>query len=184
VRTVADAIGIPVIASGGVGSLDHLVAGVRDGHASAVLAASIFHFGTYTIAEAKARLAAAGIPVRRTVEPPGDAGLDPRRLAVLGQLAGIIRARRTAAPEESYTAKLFAEGIEKCAKKVGEEAVETALSAMAGDRVRIAEEAADLTYHLLVLLEATGTPLAAVLDVLASRVGIGGLEVKAWRKKV
>jgi cyclase len=184
VRTVADAVGIPVIASGGVGSLDHLVAGVRDGHASAVLAASIFHFGTHTIAEAKARLAAAGIPVRRAVESHRDAGLDPGRLAVLEQLACIIRDRRTASPEESYTAKLFAEGIEKCAKKVGEEAVETALSAMAGDRARIAEEAADLTYHLLVLLEATGTPLAAVLDVLASRFGIGGLEVKAWRKKV
>ena len=184
VRTVADAVGIPVIASGGVGSLDHLVAGVRDGPASAVLAASIFHFGTFTIAEAKARLAAAGIPVRRAVESHRDAGLDPGRLAVLEQLACIIRDRRTASPEESYTAKLFAEGIEKCAKKVGEEAVETALSAMAGDRARIAEEAADLTYHLLVLLEATGTPLAAVLDVLASRFGIGGLEVKAWRKKV
>jgi imidazole glycerol-phosphate synthase subunit HisF len=61
---VADAIRIPVIASGGVGTLDHLVAGIRDGHATAVLAASIFHFGTYRIAEAKARLAACGIPVR------------------------------------------------------------------------------------------------------------------------
>jgi cyclase len=63
-RAVADAITIPVIASGGVGTLDHLVAGVRDGHASAVLAASIFHFGTYTIAEAKAFMAQAGIAMR------------------------------------------------------------------------------------------------------------------------
>ncbi len=63
-RAVADAVTVPVIASGGVGTLDHLVAGIRDGHASAVLAASIFHFGTYRIAEAKAHLAAAGIPVR------------------------------------------------------------------------------------------------------------------------
>jgi cyclase len=63
-RRVADAVGIPVIASGGVGSLDDLVAGVIEGHASAVLAASIFHFGTHTIAEAKAHMAAAGIPVR------------------------------------------------------------------------------------------------------------------------
>ncbi len=63
-RAVADAVRIPVIASGGVGSLDHLVAGIRDGHATAVLAASIFHFGTYRIGEAKAHLAAAGIPVR------------------------------------------------------------------------------------------------------------------------
>jgi cyclase len=63
-RAVSDAVPVPVIASGGVGTLDHLVAGVRDGHASALLAASIFHFGTYSIAQAKAALAAAGIPVR------------------------------------------------------------------------------------------------------------------------
>ncbi|MBX6368957.1 MAG: imidazole glycerol phosphate synthase subunit HisF [Rhodospirillales bacterium] len=64
-RAVADAVPVPVIASGGVGTLQHLVEGVREGHASAVLAASIFHFGTYRIADAKAALAAAGIPVRR-----------------------------------------------------------------------------------------------------------------------
>jgi imidazole glycerol-phosphate synthase subunit HisF len=64
-RAVADAVRVPVIASGGVGSLDHLVEGIRDGHATAVLAASIFHFGTYRIGEAKAWLAAHGIPVRR-----------------------------------------------------------------------------------------------------------------------
>lgn len=63
-RAVADAVGVPVIASGGVGSVEDLVAGVRDGHASAVLAASIFHFGEATIADAKKALAAAGIPVR------------------------------------------------------------------------------------------------------------------------
>jgi cyclase len=63
-RAVADAVAVPVIASGGVGSLDDLVAGVVEGHASAVLAASIFHFGEATIADAKARLAAAALPVR------------------------------------------------------------------------------------------------------------------------
>ncbi len=63
-RAIADSIAIPVIASGGVGTLDHLVEGVRDGHASAVLAASIFHFGEFTIAEAKAHMGRAGIPVR------------------------------------------------------------------------------------------------------------------------
>jgi cyclase len=65
-RAIADAVPVPVIASGGVGSLAHLVDGVRDGNASAVLAASIFHFGTYTIGEARAALAAAGFPVRST----------------------------------------------------------------------------------------------------------------------
>tara|TARA_R110002072_G_scaffold9518_30_gene46074 strand:- start:511 stop:1272 length:762 start_codon:yes stop_codon:yes gene_type:complete len=63
-RTIADAVGVPVVASGGVGSLDHLVEGVRDGHASAVLAASIFHFGEHTIAEAHGALRAAGLPAR------------------------------------------------------------------------------------------------------------------------
>lgn len=65
-RAVSDAVGIPVIASGGVGTLDHLVEGVNEGHASAVLAASIFHFGTYTIGEAKAHMRAAGVPIRET----------------------------------------------------------------------------------------------------------------------
>ena len=63
-RTIADAVSVPVIASGGVGTLDHLVEGVTKGHASAVLAASIFHFGTYTIAQAHAALRAAGLPAR------------------------------------------------------------------------------------------------------------------------
>jgi cyclase len=63
-RAVADAVRVPVIASGGVGTLEHLAQGIRDGHATAVLAASIFHFGTYRIAEAKAYLAKAGIAVR------------------------------------------------------------------------------------------------------------------------
>ena len=63
-RAIADAVPVPVVASGGVGTLAHLVAGVVEGHASAVLAASIFHFGIFTIAEAKAHMAAAGVPVR------------------------------------------------------------------------------------------------------------------------
>lgn len=67
-RAVADAVTVPVIASGGVGTLDHLVEGVRQGHAAAVLAASIFHYGEHTVGDAKAALDAAGIPVR---EPPG-----------------------------------------------------------------------------------------------------------------
>jgi cyclase len=65
-RAIADAVDVPVIASGGVGTLDHLVEGVTEGHASAVLAASIFHFGDYTIREAKEYMAAAGIPMRLT----------------------------------------------------------------------------------------------------------------------
>lgn len=63
-RAISDAVSVPVIASGGVGTLDHLVEGITEGHASAVLAASIFHFGTFTIGQAKAHMAAAGIPMR------------------------------------------------------------------------------------------------------------------------
>src|SRR6187397_3260509 len=63
-RAIADAVSVPVIASGGVGTLDHLVEGVKQGHASAVLAASIFHYGTFTVGQAKRHMAAAGIPIR------------------------------------------------------------------------------------------------------------------------
>ncbi len=63
-RAISDAVSVPVIASGGVGTLEHMVEGIRDGHASAVLAASIFHFGTFSIEETKAYMAAAGVPVR------------------------------------------------------------------------------------------------------------------------
>ena len=63
-HAVSSAVSVPVIASGGVGTLDHLVEGVRDGGASAVLAASIFHFGTFTIGQAKRRMASAGLPIR------------------------------------------------------------------------------------------------------------------------
>src|SRR5262244_4527245 len=64
IRAIADAVTVPVIASGGVGSLDHLVQGIRDGHATAVLAASIFHFGEYTVRQAKQHMASAGLPMR------------------------------------------------------------------------------------------------------------------------
>ena len=70
-RAVADAVGVPVIASGGAGELDHLVEAVSLGHADAVLCASIFHYGQHTVAEAKARMAAAGIPVRVTEPASG-----------------------------------------------------------------------------------------------------------------
>ena len=63
-RAIADAVPVPVIASGGVGTLDHMVAGIRDGHATAVLAASIFHFGTYTVGQAKRYMAKHGIAMR------------------------------------------------------------------------------------------------------------------------
>jgi phosphoribosyl-ATP pyrophosphohydrolase len=102
---------------------------------------------------------------------------------VLADLAQSIRAKRNASPEHSYTAQLLSQGIEKCAKKLGEEAVETALASMTGDKRHIASESADLLYHLLVLLEATGVEFGDVLAELARRQGIGGLAEKASRRK-
>ncbi|MDP6897113.1 MAG: HisA/HisF-related TIM barrel protein, partial [Rhodospirillales bacterium] len=69
-RAVADAVPIPVIASGGAGTLDHMVEGITEGHASAVLAASIFHFGIYTIGQTKAHMAASGVPMRDAPQAP------------------------------------------------------------------------------------------------------------------
>lgn len=105
------------------------------------------------------------------------------RLDILAALADDIAERRTAAPEQSYTAKLLHKGVETCAKKLGEEAVETALASVLGDKKHIANEAADLLYHLLVLLEASGVTLADVMGELERRRGISGIAEKAARPK-
>ena len=93
----------------------------------------------------------------------------------LARLEQTVAARATADPAESWTAKLLAEGPKRAAQKVGEEGVETALAGAAGPDEEVASEAADLIYHLLVLLRARGMSLDAVLDVLASREGRSGL---------
>jgi phosphoribosyl-ATP pyrophosphohydrolase len=91
--------------------------------------------------------------------------------------------QRAAAPaEQSYTRKLIDKGVAHCAKKLGEEAVETALAAVAEDREHLIAEAADLIYHLLVVLEARGIKLAEVEAVLAGRTVQSGLDEKASRK--
>ena len=106
---------------------------------------------------------------------------DTEKLAVLSELAETVAARRGADPEASYTAKLLARGVEKCAQKTGEEAVEFVIAATAGRPGEIAGEAADLLYHLIVTLEATGVSLDDVLDELGRRRGVGGLAEKASR---
>jgi len=106
------------------------------------------------------------------------------RLEVLAELADTVAARRGASPEISYTAKLISQGIEKCAKKVGEEAIEAALAAVKGDVGHLKLEAADLFYHLIVLLEASGLPLAEVMGELEKRVGTSGISEKTSRKQV
>lgn len=108
--------------------------------------------------------------------------MSKHRLEVLERLADTVGERAGAAPESSYTAKLLSQGTEKCAKKVGEEAVETALAAMSGDREHLASETADLLYHLLVLLQGSGVPLSAVMSELERRMDRGGLSEKAARQ--
>ena len=101
---------------------------------------------------------------------------------VIDRLFETIAARRTADPSKSYTAKLLNEGVERCAKKFGEEAVEAALAAMKGDKGAIAAESADVLFHLLVLWAACGVEPAAVYAALEAREGRSGLEEKASRR--
>jgi phosphoribosyl-ATP pyrophosphohydrolase len=100
---------------------------------------------------------------------------------VLDKLYDTIAARRTADPAKSYTAKLLGDGVERCAKKFGEEAFETALAAMKADKKAIASESADLLYHLMVLWAATGVEPSEVYAALEAREGRSGLEEKASR---
>ena len=93
-----------------------------------------------------------------------------------------VRERAKASADVSYTRKLLDKGVEHCAKKLGEEAVETALAAVSDDRHRLIAETADLLYHLLVVLEARGVTLAEVEGALGERVAMSGLQEKAARK--
>ena len=93
-----------------------------------------------------------------------------------------VHERAKASPEVSYTRKLLDRGVAQCAKKLGEEAIETALAAVGEDRERLIAEASDLIYHLLVLLTARGIALAEVEEALAARTAQSGLDEKAARK--
>jgi len=99
----------------------------------------------------------------------------------LRRLAAIVESRKDGAPDTSWTARLLSQGPEKCAAKFGEEAVETIVEAVKGDRAALAEEAADALYHLLVMLAARDVTLADVLAVLEAREGMSGLDEKAAR---
>jgi len=101
---------------------------------------------------------------------------------ILDQLAQTVAERASADPESSWTAKLLAKGPAKCAEKFGEEAVEAIIEAVQGDKERLASEAADTLYHLLVMLQASDVPFRAVLDELARRQGVSGIAEKAARK--
>jgi phosphoribosyl-ATP pyrophosphohydrolase len=104
------------------------------------------------------------------------------RFEQLDRLAADIAEKASASPDASYTAKLLSKGVAKCAKKFGEEAVELALASVSGDKKDTAAEAADVLYHLLVLLKAAGVEPEAVMVELKRREGTGGLVEKAARK--
>jgi phosphoribosyl-ATP pyrophosphohydrolase len=99
----------------------------------------------------------------------------------LEDLAGIVARRAASGDPGSYTAELATKGVIACAKKLGEEAIETVIAAAAEDRQRLTAEAADLLYHLVVLLHVSGVPFAAVTAELGRRTGRSGLEEKASR---
>lgn len=102
-------------------------------------------------------------------------------MSALDRLAATIAARKGADPETSWTAKLLSKGPSKCAEKFGEEAVEAIIEAVKGDRDRLTAEAADVLYHLLVMLAARDVTLAEVLAELERREGQSGLAEKASR---
>ncbi len=102
-------------------------------------------------------------------------------MTALHRLAATIAARKGGDPESSWTAKLLAKGPEKCAEKFGEEAVEAIIEAVKGDREKLTAEAADVLYHLLVMLAARDVTLEQVLAELARREGTSGIAEKAAR---
>lgn len=99
----------------------------------------------------------------------------------LSDLEHIVAQRAAASPDESWTAKLFAAGQKRAAKKLGEEAVETVIAAISNDRKNLTEESADLLYHLLVVLKIANIPLSDVMDELERRTGQSGIAEKASR---
>lgn len=102
-------------------------------------------------------------------------------MTALSRLAATIQSRKDADPESSWTAKLLAKGPEKCAEKFGEEAVEAIIEAVKGDRDKLTSEAADVLYHLLVMLAARDVTLDQVLVELERREGTSGIAEKAAR---
>ena len=102
-------------------------------------------------------------------------------MTAIDRLAATIESRRTADPDSSWTAKLLAKGPEKCAEKFGEESIEAIIEAVKGDRARLTSEAADVVFHLLVMLASRDVTLADVQAELERREGTSGLTEKAAR---
>jgi len=104
-------------------------------------------------------------------------------MSALERLAATIAARKSASADDSWTAKLLSKGPEKCAEKFGEEAIEAIIAAVKNDKAELTAEAADVLYHLLVMLAARDVKLADVLAELERREGTSGIEEKAARPK-
>jgi phosphoribosyl-ATP pyrophosphohydrolase len=102
-------------------------------------------------------------------------------MTVFDRLSNVIAARKEAAPDTSWTAKLLAQGPDKCAEKFGEEAVEAIIEAVKGDRARLTSEAADVVYHLMVMLAARDLSWADVATELERREGTSGIAEKSAR---
>ena len=182
-RTVSDAVSVPVIASGGVGTLEHLVEGVRDGDASAVLAASIFHFGEYS-ASARPRPiwrkpACRCGSIRRTfrARPSNDRNLHPSRSRGADRPARAVR-RLTNPIPRAFWFRGPAGSRRNSAKRPSRPSSRP--SKRIGTRLKL--EAADVLYHLLVLLQDGGVSLQDVIDELARRTRQSGHQEKASRQ--
>jgi len=102
-------------------------------------------------------------------------------MTAIARLSATIESRKGADPETSWTAKLFAKGPEKCAEKFGEEAIEAVIEAVKGDKARLASEAADVMFHLLVMCAARDVSLADIEAELTRREGVSGIAEKASR---
>ena len=120
--------------------------------------------------------------VREMAAKQDDGGGDSA-VTILDRLAATIKARRTVAADTSYTRQLLDAGVPKCAKKLGEEAVEVVIASLSENDEALKGEAADLVYHLLVLLEARGLAIDDVLATLERRMGTSGVAEKASRSR-
>ena len=160
-KKVSNLVNIPVIASGGVGSLEHLYQGIKIGKANAVLAASIFHFGEFSIQDAKKYLDSKGIPVRIW-----------EMFKTLEELIAIIRQRKGSSIEESYTKKLLSDknlSVEKVKEEIRELIEEIDKNHEPLFYSKRVHEAADVIYHLMVYLEANNIKIEDVMDELKKR---------------
>ena len=194
-RAVSSAVTVPVIASGGAGEVGHLIDAVKEGGADAVLGR--LHLPLRRDFNRRGqggdgRGGASGPPLNQGDKGATACTWKPWRSVSTRWKTWIswkppwrgsrltIAARRGADPKSSYTAQLLADPA-RAAKKFGEEAVETVIAAIQGDKNALAAESADLLYHWLVLLAASGVSTDAVAAKLAAREGRSGLEEKASR---